>query len=64
MQILISLKYAEIKKIRFVTIIIIVVQRAKLWSMVSIHFLFCLRLYVSVNNFSVILGRLPGFHQY
>ena len=62
MQILISLKYAEIKKIRFVTIVIIVVQRAKLWSMVSIGFLFCLRLYVSVNNFSVILGRLPEFH--
>ena len=24
----------------------------------------CLRLYVPVNNFSVILGRLPGFNQY
>ena len=25
--------------------------------------LFCLRLYVPVNNFSVILGRLPAFNQ-
>ena len=25
---------------------------------------FCLRLYVPVNKFSVILGRLPGFNQY
>ena len=24
----------------------------------------CLRLYVLVNNFSVIFGRLPGFNQY
>ena len=24
----------------------------------------CLRIYVPVNNFSVILGRLPGFNQY
>ena len=24
----------------------------------------CLRLYVPVNNFSVILGRLPGSDQY
>ena len=24
----------------------------------------CLRLYVPVNNFSVILGQLPGFNQY
>ena len=24
----------------------------------------CLRLYVAVNNFSVILGQLPGFNQY
>ena len=24
----------------------------------------CLRLYAPVNNFSVILGRLPGFNQY
>ena len=26
--------------------------------------LVCLRLYVRVNNFSVILGQLPGFNQY
>ena len=24
----------------------------------------CLRVYVQVNNFSIILGRLPGFNQY
>ena len=24
----------------------------------------CLRLYVPVDNFSVMLGRLPGFNQY
>ena len=27
-------------------------------------FLFCLKLYVPVNNFSVVLGRLPAFNQY
>ena len=36
-------------------------------SLGQIWFFFCLfvlRLYVLVNNFSAILGRLPGFNQY
>ena len=30
----------------------------------SFVLLICLRLYVLVNNFSVILGQLPGFNWY
>ena len=57
----------QLKKVDPITIkllVLITVSTMKSVFFGKVCWFVCLRLYVPVYNFSVILGRLPGFNQY